>query len=208
MQAPAFCLVSSVSLPRLEPTIWLPLFSSCLDAHIDMLLERKDSVASMCLQRVESTVDSFLVHFYGFDHDAIPFDYLDQAPPSLAKVESNLGILIHCLSDLFLPGSVLQSRLIHDLRRELYEGCIDPLLTSLENAVKYSQCDMKGQKLEKANLTILHLNRMKSMEEHFLDEKYSSKGLSDVVPISGLVASRLHRLENEARTVLSHWGRR
>ena len=38
-------------------------------------------------------------------------------------------------------------------------------------------------------------------------EKKSSS-VSDIVPISGLILGKLHRLENELKTIMEHWGRR
>lgn len=36
----------------------------------------------------------------------------------------------------------------------------------------------------------------------------SNSSVSDIVPISGLILSKFHRLENELKTILEHWGRR
>mgnify|MGYP001148477982 FL=1 len=35
-----------------------------------------------------------------------------------------------------------------------------------------------------------------------------SSSVSDIVPISGLILGKLHRLENELKTIMEHWGRR
>eukprot|EP00005_Dracoamoeba_jomungandri_P011726 CAMPEP_0174269542 /NCGR_PEP_ID=MMETSP0439-20130205/41414_1 /TAXON_ID=0 /ORGANISM="Stereomyxa ramosa, Strain Chinc5" /LENGTH=70 /DNA_ID=CAMNT_0015358381 /DNA_START=416 /DNA_END=625 /DNA_ORIENTATION=+ len=48
---------------------------------------------------------------------------------------------------------------------------------------------------------------MKRLEEEFFEKKEVT-GLPDIVPISGLILGKLHRLENELRTVLEHWGGR
>ena len=39
-------------------------------------------------------------------------------------------------------------------------------------------------------------------------EKSNNSSVSDIVPISGLILSKFHRLENELKTIIEHWGRR
>ena len=34
-----------------------------------------------------------------------------------------------------------------------------------------------------------------------------SSSVSDIVPISGLILGKFHRLENELKTIMEHWGR-
>ena len=39
--------------------------------------------------------------------------------------------------------------------------------------------------------------------------KYTKKfGSTDIVPLSGIISGKLHRIENEHKTVLEHWRNR
>lgn len=53
-----------------------------------------------------------------------------------------------------------------------------------------------------------YLQQMHVLEDEVLNRKSNNAStgkLSDIVPITGLIIGRLHRLENELKTVLQHW---
>ena len=162
---------------------------------------KKDATIMACITYVESSVDSFLGTELGYDHKAVPFDYLDCAPASMAAVEANLDIVIHCLTDLFLPSSSVSQRLLKPVRETAYLRYLDPLLHELQAMAAH---------VPSIRQDMDHLLQMKTREATVLFEDPSTKksrGPDDVVPVTGQVASRLQRLENELRTVISHWSR-
>jgi hypothetical protein len=62
---------------------------------------------------------------------------------------------------------------------------------------------------------IHYIDEMKRLEQHFFASSTSGSpqpqgktALSDIVPVTGLIVGKLHRLENELRTVVEHWSRR
>lgn len=54
---------------------------------------------------------------------------------------------------------------------------------------------------------IVYINEMRKLDDAFFDTTVESKryGPSDIVPITGLIVNRIHRVENELKTVLDHW---
>lgn len=59
---------------------------------------------------------------------------------------------------------------------------------------------------------------MRELESHFgpnnlnesdkpAQQQLKDKRPSDIVPVAGLITGRFHRMENELKTVLQHWGR-
>eukprot|EP01112_Ceratiomyxa_fruticulosa_P009529 TRINITY_DN248_c0_g1_i2.p1 TRINITY_DN248_c0_g1~~TRINITY_DN248_c0_g1_i2.p1 ORF type:complete len:279 (-),score=56.59 TRINITY_DN248_c0_g1_i2:63-899(-) len=58
---------------------------------------------------------------------------------------------------------------------------------------------------------IRYIDEMKNLDRIFFEdmhneEKYASNtGPADTVPVTGLIVSKLHRIENELKTVLTHW---
>lgn len=68
---------------------------------------------------------------------------------------------------------------------------------------------------------IHYINEMKRLEQDFFSPnptitsnssespQYQKKSApSDIVPVTGLIVGKLHRLENELKTVVEHWSRR
>jgi len=57
-----------------------------------------------------------------------------------------------------------------------------------------------------------YIYEMKRLEQDFFKASAASPQAkaapSDIVPVTGLIMSKLHRLENELRTVVEHWSRR
>jgi hypothetical protein len=60
---------------------------------------------------------------------------------------------------------------------------------------------------------LAYINEMARLEREFfgnnsIEGATEKKAPSDIVPVTGLILSRFHRLENELKTILEHWGRR
>ncbi len=72
----------------------------------------------------------------------------------------------------------------------------------------------KTQQTQIENLLhdIAYIMQMKQLEyDFFSTDTPASRGateLSQIVPITGLIVGKLHRLENELKTVLEHWSQR
>eukprot|EP00758_Cryptobia_borreli_P015263 Tbor_TRINITY_DN6006_c0_g2::TRINITY_DN6006_c0_g2_i1::g.11276::m.11276 len=173
-----------------------------IDSHVTELHKLKEEAVSECLKRIENHVDNFLVEHFGFDTEAVPFNYLDVPPKSMESVRKNHGILQHCLEDLFLPSSATHSLLLAPLTKAIWEETLEPLRRMLCNKV-----DLYALQMTAVGDDLKHLDLMVEAETVFLTSRPTTFGPADVVPIGGLIASRLHRLENEARTVLAHWKR-
>jgi len=50
-----------------------------------------------------------------------------------------------------------------------------------------------------------YLEEMERLEASFFISSNGNRKLSDIVPITGLIVSKFHRLENELKTVQQHW---
>jgi len=65
-----------------------------------------------------------------------------------------------------------------------------------------------GHQLREIISDLVYITKMKKMDDNFFISSPSSihtAGPSDIVPVTGLIANRLHRVENELKTVLDHW---
>ena len=179
-----------------------PLFGNRLTGND--VERQKNHVVQQYLDRIESCVDQFLVSMFQFDVDALPDNYLDVPPKDLSLIGNNLSVLSHCATDVFLPQSAVQLVLIQPLVLEVWRDFVDPLQQRLTYWLPLVRWD--DQKKIRADLQ--HIDKMKELERTFLSADVGQKRMSDVVPVAGLIVSRLHRLENEHRTALHHWGRR
>lgn len=174
----------------------------------------------------------------GFTADAIPYNYLDEPPKDLGAIHRNLDVLSYLSGEVFHPGSHIRKTLVDPLVQLVWAQGLTPLLAGLEALEsEASLCYPSGEQdngstssssagrrtatpswLSGLRGDLEYLRTIHKMEAEWaresLDEheahqaQQRSLGLSDVVPISGLVLSKIHRLENEHRTVLEHWGRR
>lgn len=239
---------------------------TALHAKHQQHLQWKDATTRRYLQSAEDSVDKFLSSYYGFAHDAIPHCYLDTAPEDLGIVEDNLDTLTHCASDVFLPSSLIQTKLIRPWVARVQEQELIPLRQMCVQMVdRCEQFLLLGQSLSLSSSSgdvapqiqsaskwkhnalqdLRYLDDMNELETYGLPLSSLSQaqapplapgwssscgegeggplstttmttapsssvakaaaGLSDVVPLSGLLLGRLHRLENEHRTVLEHW---
>jgi hypothetical protein len=57
----------------------------------------------------------------------------------------------------------------------------------------------------------MYINKVRKLDETFFDtpdpssKSATASGPSDIVPITGLIVNRIHRVDNELKTVQDHW---
>eukprot|EP01133_Synstelium_polycarpum_P008393 gene8393-9874_t len=201
---------------------------------------KKKELTNWWLQTISSTVDSYLQE-KGFDSDAVPNNYIDEAPASLSKVRENLRIvnlvlkpstqvdIEERLKELFAPLKKriylkideflsLGENLLYDKLKknkslfgegsDLDVGLDKVDLRAVLMILKQISSDVLSNLIE----DILYIRDMKYLEEKFYSEEVLSEvaqpvsnerlSLSNIVPITGLVFSRLLRIKHELRTVL------
>ena len=78
---------------------------------------------------------------------------------------------------------------------------------------KHSLSNSQATQIKELIHDIIYLEEMKKLEEQFFvamqqPSPQSPNKPSDIVPITGLILNRLHRLENELKTVVDHWKNR
>jgi hypothetical protein len=106
-----------------------------------------------------------------------------------------------------------------DVEEELMIPCAD--LQSIKERLERTNVIPEGRK--KVLLSLLgdihYIDEMKRLEQDFFvdltataasppEPKQKKAPPSDIVPITGLIVGKLHRLENELKTVVEHWSRR
>jgi hypothetical protein len=240
-------------------------FLQDVNRRFTLLSQRKVKATDEYLAYLEKQVNGFLRAHYGYDTDAIPFDYLDVPPDDLQSVRDNLDILLHCLADVFHPASLVQTKLIQPCVEHVWRNMLGPLRRELgdlqdrllvrksflpshhrddEDDDTIGAAAAAGCRGVAAGLTATAgRSAGRGMLQEALDSLLASvagdvgyleaihelelgmamgddsspppraagsttqQGPSDKVPVSGLVVNRLHRLENEHRTVLAHWAR-
>eukprot|EP00013_Stygamoeba_regulata_P017176 CAMPEP_0177680306 /NCGR_PEP_ID=MMETSP0447-20121125/30101_1 /TAXON_ID=0 /ORGANISM="Stygamoeba regulata, Strain BSH-02190019" /LENGTH=977 /DNA_ID=CAMNT_0019189625 /DNA_START=336 /DNA_END=3269 /DNA_ORIENTATION=- len=193
--------------------------------------DRKRDMTNWWLTHIEESVDKFLEQL-GYKHDAVPRDYLAKPPRNLDEVEKNLKIVTTCLDRTADVYSVQE--FVKKLRAEIYvviDDFVDKIkfLVServgrdLEDIADYeklledlkaeedthgSTCDDSSRQpawLDECIKDIMYITEMKSLEEMDATKNQQLK-MSKVVPVTGLIFGRFHRLENEMSTVLEMWG--
>ena len=84
---------------------------------------RKDQLAQWWLNLIQDRTKEFLEN-QGYDFDAVPVDYIDQAPKNIDDVKRNLKIVKTCLStykDYIRPRSTSLRRLEHKTELDIEE---------------------------------------------------------------------------------------
>jgi hypothetical protein len=199
--------------------------------HHLLLLHRKKIQTNVDLShRAEALVDAFLVRHYHYQCDAIPWDYLDTPPASLDLVRSNLNTLLHVTSEVFLPTSLVAQQLITPFVVSSWDEALTPLQREMMDAretllrleQQQQQPSSVGKMLVELHKDLLYVERVHALDE-FLEGRVGKgthavvqsgerdhnvrEAMSDYVTMSGIIIGRLHRLENEHRTVVEHWSR-
>jgi len=193
----------------------------------------KNHLSEWYLDHIKESVDSFLVRS-GFELDVIPDNYIDQAPKDLALVNKNWTMIRELLDVIVSYNSKAPSHhevidvmtsLMDDIYGRLDEFVRDSLFVISEqlgivrtyfdvsqNQEIFDECralfnDKKDtlnadlrEKLDELIKDVEYVFKIREME----GLQQTQKSL-DHVPVSGLIASRFFRLENELRTSLDVW---
>ena len=179
----------------------------------DVLRDKKDAVVQSYLEMIELRVDEFLQSAgLGYCKDALPPDYLDTPPRDMDAVVHNHEVLLHMISELFNPQSKV-SAFTSELVSVVWSGSLLPLREDLCHAAATVTTPERRQSIAKDieyidQIRILESSWVAAAKEESSVTSGASASVSSVVPISALVASKLHRLENEHRTALEHWEHR
>eukprot|EP01132_Coremiostelium_polycephalum_P004925 gene4925-6139_t len=214
---------------------FITLDSSYYKLHIEKkeILEgtSKNKLSQWWLTLVREHVESFLIKS-GFDFNAIPPDYLEKPPQNFTIVKNNLELLhglltnnqdeskyqkefikvVNRLNETVYPmidEFILKSKLVildsMDLFTDPVEILMEKDLLNLDGLIQLFQ--KKKESFEKGKLH--QMERLIKDIEYVLEmkrlENNPNEKRLDIVPISGLAFSRIHRLENETRTVLDFW---
>lgn len=185
------------------------------------LESRKHEVSACYTHDAEVFVDDFLSKQYSYAPDAVPWDYLDTPPTQMRVIESNLDTLMHVTAEVFLPSSAVHSKLIAPFVERVWRTQLSPLKRDLETfheqlltaAVHHDNLRAIQNIRTSVEKDLEYVSQMEQLEHHYLLHLHDGspqpqKVLSDFVPVSGIVIGRLHRLENEHRTVIEHWKHR
>ncbi|RNE96211.1 uncharacterized protein Tco025E_09784 [Trypanosoma conorhini] len=167
--------------------------------------------------------------------NAIPFNYLDVRPANMEAIAANLVVLRHCLAECFAPGNTVHKSLLGPIVRGVWDQSLRPLQKSAKELLEVAQQNVRPPleylflrrrrgdaalwrerraKYDRVATALQddlkYLHTIHEMDREVVEGQMQARqaadeGLSDYVPVSGLVLSRLHRLENEHRTVLEFW---
>lgn len=206
------CAASSDAAPHApHPTL--------SDAARELQLRKQAQYAQLA-HDAETAVDAFLAAQYGFDGAAVPHDYLDTPPSDLSAVQTCFDTLAHCTADVFHPSSAVNTVLVRPFVGDAWRTRLLPLRAELSQLLERLGAESGGNAAAAAAAVrkdVAHLDAMWAMDgpvccdgaAPLVGAEACGGKLSDVVPVYGLLVGRLHRLENEHRTVLQHWsGRR
>lgn len=212
--------------------------------------KKKHELTSWWLELIETEVDRYLEiqtftfednQTLKFDLHAVPYNYLDHPPKSLAVIKVNLFIIQKLLST---HTNLLTQGLVLPLSKEIYHKIDDyerqiqnillvtikatqPQPHTKQTFVEWASQQLKQQqsKLSESKQTqlegliqdLMYISKMRELESHFgpnnlnesdkPNQQTKDKKPSDIVPVAGLITGRFHRIENELKTVLQHWGR-
>lgn len=206
---------------------------SALELAAEVLLREKDSVTMAYLDEIEEKTDRFL-ETLRFDRSAIPDDYLDTPPTRPDAVLNNVALISHMIAEVFNPASTIHTKLIQPLVRHVWETSLTPLLHDLQRMGNDIEVSLQrhvattderqvaspsrpGKSVVRESLRRLltniqrdvqYLLTIREQEQRWVTDAHAEVNAhapADVVPVTGLIVGRLHRLENEHRTVIDHW---
>lgn len=198
---------------------------------IEYLHLKKEKLTQWWLDLIKSQVNSFLSSL-NFDFNAIPENYIDQPPESIEKVEKNCNLLRQLMDRSSGDKHQMNAKLLIPLKTEIYAK-IDQYIKQAKETLEEEDLDVNESSWKdligrvnesysdplEENIRdrivglikdLEYLEKMKKFEfEYYTTQKTEQgKGLSDIVPITGLIVGRIHRLENEARTCLEVWSKK
>lgn len=176
--------------------------------------KRKNEVSDWWLARIEHLVNEYLTK-NGYDHSALPHDYISQPPTNVKRVIENLKIV-----ESVLKSSTPEIRdFLLRVSREIYEKLnefISEIRFILENQSIFEKLrirvDFSSKESDRLHSDLAYLLQMQKMDEEIDSRiqsgqfKVESIRLSDVVPVGGLIMARFHMCECELRTSLDLWG--
>jgi hypothetical protein len=197
-----------------------------LERHRLLKGDEKRELSEWYLSHIEDSVDGVLEGL-GYDWEVVPRDYLEKPPRGghLHGVRDNLKLIEECMNPendvhgitkfmlalraevyvrldsyvervLFVVSETLGVQVeldqIADFRQLVQEGAID--MPDDETTATWIDDCFKD---------LDYIREMKELEEVTFERQRVA--LSKVVPITGLIFSRFHRVENELRTVLELW---
>lgn len=189
---------------------------------------RKRSLSRWWLDMIRTKCEQFLLDL-GYDFKAVPRDYLESPPPSMEAVRQNLEIILKVVDTSLGDSCNLSAFLIDPLKSEIYKKVEEffrlakevlmeqiPQLQSDQDptTLNLSQCKLVDEKNRKRVEDLIkdlkYLQEMRRLEFDYFDlekkEHVIGRGLTDTVPVTGLIISRFYRLENELRSVIDQWG--
>lgn len=189
------------------------------EAAVSFISDKKRGLTDWWLVLIKQKCTEFLEEL-GYHGDAVPERYLDTPPASMEKVKSNL-VVIQQLLDRSEDRFNMQKKLIEPLKQEIYDK-IDQYLVKAEKILEESnqlrddkKIDLEFLRTQDANFQIEnivkdveYLNQMKKLEFNFFEKDSTSQmkqEMSHIVPITGLIVGRFHRLHNELQSVMELW---
>jgi hypothetical protein len=175
---------------------------------------KKTEFSDWWLERIESLVNEYLTKC-GYDHSALPHDYISQAPSDIKRVIENLKIV-----QSILKTSTPELReFLLNVSHEIYDVLnvfMSDIEFVLENLSMFEKLrirvDISGSERHRLQADLTYLRQMRQMDEEFearmKSEQFAMESirLSDVVPVGGLIMARFHMCECELRTSLDLWG--
>jgi hypothetical protein len=164
----------------------------------------------------------------GYDFKAVPENYIDEPPSSIIPVKKNFE-LIRKLLDRSVDRFQVNPVLIYPLKEEIYAK-IETYLKKSQNILTEAFKDLRAsqvfdlelirsktidssshvrRRVEDLVKDVKYLLDMKQLEFDYFNPiiNEDKKEMSQIVPITGLIVGRFHRLENELQTVIDLWDR-
>jgi hypothetical protein len=189
---------------------------------------QKKKITEWWLRLIHKRQDMFLSTL-GYDFTAVPRNYIETPPESIEAVQNNLRIVREILN-VKQDIHNAQQLLVEQLKNEIYpkideyirnaqcavadalgESTTDrlplPYATKLFQSRARKMQPSEANRIESLLKDVEYLQKIQEMENPEAQAAQQARGL-DVVPISGLVMSGIHRMENVLKTVLEVWAGR
>lgn len=178
----------------------------------------KDIMTSEYLTVIREETNKYLTS-KGYDHNAIPDNYIDELPADIEPVKNNAKICHEMLveannvesdfraftNEICLKSYGMIDSWISDVELVLsleLEEPINPIESFIERVTDIIESDTTNKNNDVYKSLVQDISYCQRMKELENAEKTTSL---DIVPISGLVYSRVTRLEKECLTVIDVW---